>query len=171
MELAESDAAAKRSLGAVNSGELGLLNIEAMSKKERDWLEEQRERAVEYLKRENVDHLGVGDYPAFHVFPYLALWVVQSKTRPGCIGWWVVTGDLPTDYIGSEGARHPRLALKRFAQLWREVSDYMLRGEEHPNYCIGTPDQWPVLGDLLQRRAGIFEDYANDDSLWASDEA
>jgi non-ribosomal peptide synthetase component F len=103
-----------------------------------------------------VEHLGVGEYPAFHVHPYLALWAVQSKKAPGQVGWWTVTGDLPADYIGSSEGKHPREALRAFARRWREASELMLRGERHPDYSIGTPDQRPELGDLLQRRAEII---------------
>jgi hypothetical protein len=42
----------------------------------------------------------------------------------------------------------------------------MLRGEEHPDVKIGTPDQSPELGDLLRRRAQVLQMYADDDDIW-----
>ena len=102
---------------------------------------------------EKVDHGGVGEWPAFHVDPYVALWAVQSKRTPGAVGWWAISGDLPTDYISSSDGRHPREALRAISRSWFEVSDFMLRGEQHPTIKIGPPDQWPILGDLLRRRA------------------
>ena len=42
----------------------------------------------------------------------------------------------------------------------------MLRGEEHPHTKIGTPDQWPELGDLLRSRADVLQYYADDDENW-----
>lgn len=39
---------------------------------EEAWAREQRSRVEEYLRRERVDHLGVGDHPAFCVPPYVA---------------------------------------------------------------------------------------------------
>jgi hypothetical protein len=131
------------------------------------WVLEQRRIVEEYLCRQKVDHLGVGEYPAFHVHPYVALWAVQSKKSPGDVGWWAISGDLPTDYISSSDGRHPRAALAAFAHHWQEVSGFMLRGEPHPDYSIGTPDQWPKLGDLLRRRAEILADYSADDEFWA----
>jgi len=133
------------------------------------WIEAERKRAEDYLRDQRVEHLGVGDYPAFHVHPYFALWAVQSKSSPGWIGWWAVTGDLPADYISSSEGRHPRQALRAFAKHWREVSGFMLRGEPHSDYRIGTPDQWPEFGDLLRRRAEIIQGYADNDEIWTGD--
>ena len=130
------------------------------------WIEAERKRAEGYLREQHVEHLGVGEYPAFHVHPYFALWAVQSKSSPGWIGWWAVTGDLPADYISRSEGRHPREALRAFARHWHEVAGFMLRGEPHPDYRIGAPDQWPELGDLLRRRAEIVQRYADDDDIW-----
>lgn len=142
-----------------------------MQTEEENWIKSQREYAREYLHEQGVEHLGIGEYPAFHIYPYLALWAVQSKRSPGWIGWWTITGDLPADYISSSDGRHPREALSAFAQHWHELSNYMLRGETHPKYKIGTQDSWPKLGDLLQHRAKIIQRYADDDEIWASSEA
>ena len=133
---------------------------------EDSWIAEQRKVVEDYLRDQGVDHRGVGEYPAFHVYPYLALWAVQSKKTLGMIGWWAISGDVPTDYISGSEGRHPRIALRAFAREWRKLSGSMLRGEERPDYVIGTRDQWPILGDLLQRRAEILQDYADDADLW-----
>jgi hypothetical protein len=130
------------------------------------WIEAERKQAEDYLREQGVDHLGVGEFPAFHVHPYLALWAVQSKSSPGSIGWWAITGDLPTDYISSNEGRHPREALRAFARHWRKVSGCMLRGEPHPDYRIGTSDESSELGGLLGRRAEIIQRYADDDEIW-----
>jgi hypothetical protein len=142
---------------------------DAMSKSENTWIASQRKIVEEYLQRQRVDHLGVGEYPAFHVHPYVAVWAVQSKKAPGCVGWWAISGDLPTDYVSRGKIAHPREALRAFARQWRELSWYMLRGEEHPSIKIATPDQWPDLGDLLRRRARILKSYADNGEIWVGD--
>jgi len=140
-----------------------------MSKAEDTWIASQRKIVEEYLEREEVGHLGVGEYPAFHVYPYVAVWAVQSKKAPGWVGWWAISGDLPTSYVSRGKIAHPREALRAFAHQWREVSGYMLRGEEHPDVKIGTPDQWSELGDLLRHRAQILQMYADDDGIWVDE--
>lgn len=133
---------------------------------EQAWLKTQRREVVAYLRKEGVDHLGVGNYPAFHFHPYLALWAVQSKKAPGWVGWWAISGDLPTDYISRGRVAHPRSALRAFARKWREISGYMLRGEQHPSITIGSPEQWPELGELLRRRALMIQHLVDDGDLW-----
>jgi hypothetical protein len=133
---------------------------------ENQWVASQRKGVEEYLKRERVQHLGVGEYPAFLVRPYLAVWAVQSKRAPGWVGWWAISGDLPTDYVSRGKIAHPREALRAFARKWREVSEYMLLGKKHPQIRIGRADQRLELGDLLRRRAQILQSCADDDAIW-----
>jgi hypothetical protein len=137
-----------------------------MSISEDNWISSQRKVVEEYLGREGVDHLGVGEYPAFHVHPYLAVWAVQSKKAPGWVGWWAISGDLPTDYVSRGRIAHPRQALREFAQRWREVSDYMIRGEAHPDVRIGSPNEWPWLGPLLRERADNLQRYVDEADIW-----
>lgn len=133
---------------------------------EEEWIRAQRSQVEDYLRAQSVDHRGVGEYPAFHVHPYVALWAIQSKKSPGQVGWWAISGDVPTDYVSSLDCGHPREALRAIVKRWVEVSTYMLRGERHPSFRIANPDQWPELADLLRRRAEILREYTEDNELW-----
>ena len=131
------------------------------------WIEAQSKHAEDYLREQRVEHLGVGEgirrFMCILISPFGRF--SQSIHRVRLVGG-AVTGDLPANYIsGSEGS-HPREAMRAFARHWQEASGFMLRGESHPDYHIGTPDQWPQLGDLLKRRAEIIKRYANDDGIW-----
>ena len=130
------------------------------------WVAEQRGMVLAYLQREGIQHGEVGEWPAWHLLPYLAVWAIESFAARGRVGWWVISGDVPTDYVSFGDADHPREVMRHFARQWAEVSSFMLRGEPHPENTIGPPDQWPELSDLLQRRAELLRRYANDDSLW-----
>lgn len=130
------------------------------------WTRQQRAQVDEYLRKQRVRHGGIGDHPAFSVPPYLSLWAIQSNRTPGAVGWWAISGDLPTDYISSSDGRTPREAIRAFSRVWREASACMLRGEKMPHSSIGTPEQWPELGKLLETRASILASYAADDDLW-----
>jgi hypothetical protein len=116
-----------------------------------------------------VDHLGVGEGPAFHVHPCLALWAVQSKKALGSVGWWAISGDLPTDYISSSEGRCPQEALRAIAAHWVRASEAMSNGEKYADYSIGAPEQWPELADLLKRRALIILGFADEETLWADE--
>jgi hypothetical protein len=130
------------------------------------WLSEQREVVLLYLSGQGAKHGGLPDEPAFFVVPYVAIWAVNSRKFPGSIGWWAVSGDLPTDYVSSTGIGDARAAMRAFSRRWQELADDMLRGRTHPDSVIGTPDQWPELGKLLKSRADLFSDWADDESIW-----
>lgn len=138
---------------------------------EAKWLSEQRDNVQRYLRNEGVQHRGVASEPEWFVAPYVSVWTIESMVAPGVVGWWAISGDLPTDYLGGGDATDARTALIAFADRWREVSSYMLRGEEHPTIRIGRSRDWRKLGDLLQRRAQIIEDWSNDDEMWQRPEA
>jgi hypothetical protein len=133
------------------------------------WIQNQRAVVEEYLARQGCDHLGVGEYPAFHVHPYVALWAVQSKSWPGQVGWWATSGDLPTDYISGDEATNPHEAIRSFSRHWQEVSGCMLRGEEHPDYAFGPPDRRLEFGEMLKSRADVLQKFADLDGLWDED--
>jgi hypothetical protein len=133
---------------------------------EERWCTEQRDHVEEYLKAQNVVHGEIGEWPAWHVPPYVAVWAIESRKNPGWVGWWAISGDVPTDYISAEKVKHPREAMRIFSEVWGEVSGYMLRGEHHPTIRIGKEEDWPVLGDLLKRRSELLAQFADDDSAW-----
>ena len=138
--------------------------------KEEEWVAQQRDIVVRYLERQGVSHGAVGEWPAWDLFPYVAIWAVESLIAPGRVGWWVISGDLPTDYVSFRDAHDPRGVLAHFACHWQDVADHMLRGEVHPETHIGTPEQWSELGDLLKRRSSLLHEFAQDDGLWVDEE-
>ena len=130
------------------------------------WLAEQRKVAVAYLEKQGIAKPELGEDPAFDDSPYVSLWAVRSKKNPDAVGWWVIAGDLPTDYVSASDAREPRGAIAAFARLWEEAAQHMLRGEDHPRFSIGRPENRRELGDLLRRRGAVLKSYAENESLW-----
>lgn len=137
---------------------------------EENWLAAERGKVEEYLHLEGCRHGGVADWPVVHVYPDFALWGVQSTRHSGHIGWWAISGDVPTDYMSSTEGEHPREALRHFSERWMDVVASMRRGEEHPVYDFGSPEDWPQLAEQLEIRADALSDCADDDEVWAEDE-
>lgn len=135
-------------------------------KLEAQWLVDQRAIVQRYLESQGVRHGGVAPESDWFIAPYVSVWSVESMKTPGVVGWWAISGDLPTDYLSGHDATDARAALVAFAERWREVSVYMLRGEEHPTVRIGGTIDRRALGDLLGRRAQIIEEWAHDDEMW-----
>jgi hypothetical protein len=133
---------------------------------EAQWCAQARARVAAYLKSEGVDHGRIGDWPAWHVAPYVAVWAIESKARPDWVAWWVISGDLPTDYISAAVIHHPRDAIKAIALRWRQLAHDMAAGQSPEDIRIGTPDDWAALAPLLAARASLLLEWANDDAIW-----
>ena len=133
---------------------------------EEAWVADERGKVIAYLESQKCSHAGVGEWPAFHIDPYVALWAVQSPSHPGRIGWWAISGDLPTDYMSSASGYHPREAMRHFSSEWLAASEAMKKGVPNEGVRIGTPELWPEMAPLLRERAEILREYADDDELW-----
>ena len=130
---------------------------------EEDWCARMRERAIAYLKSQAGLVFGeVGEWPAWHVAPYASVWAVESVAHPGSVGWWVIAGDLPTDYCSAGGARHPKLAIRRIAARWLDA----VRATGTNDMEIGETGLPVSLLPLLQARADMLLEFTEDEQLW-----
>jgi hypothetical protein len=136
---------------------------------EERWCEQQRQCVADYLRSQGVEHGRIGEWPAWHVAPYVSIWAIESLDRPEWIGWWVICGDLPTDYISAadvEPPQHPRKAIRAIAQFWLKVVDAWNHNLDYEGFQIGGHHSHQELAPLLGARAKLLIDYADDDSLW-----
>lgn len=137
---------------------------------EAQWCAERRQEVTDYLRREGLTHGQVGEWPAWHVCPYVSVWAIESLSSPGSVGWWAICGDLPNDYVSSRNAKSPREAVQAIALLWREAVEYMVRGEKHPMFRIGSGQQDEELAPMLASRAELLLDWVDDAEVWEEDE-
>jgi hypothetical protein len=136
---------------------------------EERWCDAQRAIVGDYLRSQQVEHGRIGDWPAWHVAPYVSIWAIESVARPEWIGWWVICGDLPTDYISSADVRppqHPRKALRVIAEQWLKYVEAWNDGRECEGFRIAGADSHKELAPLLETRAKLLTKWADDDSLW-----
>jgi hypothetical protein len=141
---------------------------ELTPEEEEAWCAEQRAEVTAYLARQTgLTHGAIGEWPAGYLAPYLSIWAVESLRAPGEVGWWAISGDLPTDYCSSAEAPDPRTALRHFAQSWTAALSEM-KSEDTTIGETGLPAE---LADLLRSRAEFLLDWANDDEAWEEDGA
>jgi hypothetical protein len=133
---------------------------------EEAWCASQRAKVVAYLKQAQLAHGEVGEWPAWHVWPDVAVWAVESVARPGWVGWWVISGDLPTDYTPCGPARHPREGVRDIAQRWRAAAAQWEQGNHAQDWSIGSAENESALAPLLSSRASLLLSWVADDSLW-----
>jgi hypothetical protein len=131
-----------------------------------EWVSQQRARVEEYLTRHGITDPHVGPWPAFEMAPWFAVWAVESQKVAGKIGWWAFSGDCPTDYISEDGQCHPRSALRRQLECWRTYVPFLKRGQQPPGIDFGREDRLAELGELLEKRVGLLDEWVADDELW-----
>ncbi len=152
-------------LGAL--GHESVVMIEDLSEEDDDaWYLEQRRQVLSYLSDEGFQTPTVGDWPAWHVAPIISVWAVESVEQPGWVGWWVVSGDFPTDYIACGSDRHPRQALRDIGLRWQDAARSWAEGRPADGWGLRDPNQEGELAPLLAARAKMFLDIAADDSNW-----
>lgn len=142
------------------------LEDELTEAEEEQWCEERRAEVADYLARTGIRHGQIGEWPAWHLPPYVSLWAIESGENPGWVGWWVICGDLPTDYVSAQTIKHPRDAMRALANRWAPAAERMARGEAPEDFSLGQPEDWPTLAPLLASRAALLQDFAADDAMW-----
>jgi hypothetical protein len=133
---------------------------------EERWCSECRQRVSAYLAGQGLDHGDVGEWPAWHVVPYVSVWAIESLKFPGNVGWWAICGDTPTDYVSAAQIKHPREAMRAFSKQWKEVSVCMKERVPHAEITIGILDQVAELAPVIDARAKALSEWAEDDSFW-----
>ena len=133
---------------------------------EEQWCSDRRNEVAAYLASEHVTHGQVGDWPAWHFAPYASIWAIESHAKPGWVGWWVICGDLPTDYVSASSIKHPRDAMLAIAHRWHAAAECLALGQSPSEFSVGAPSDWAALAPLLAARAGLLQDMASDTGLW-----
>lgn len=122
------------------------------------WAAEQRRVVESYLQSQGCDHAGISLEPRWYLSPYLAIWAVRSKANSDLIGWWAISGDVPTDYMTAiRELRSTADVLSAFSAEWTKAAMAMSRGE----YAgIGNPDDIAELAPLLRTRAAMLQEFS-----------
>jgi hypothetical protein len=124
------------------------------------WVARQLEVVVAYLAQQHVQHGGVSQEPRWFLSPYVAVWAIRSQANPDRVGWWAISGDLPTDYMTCRHERDPGDVLIAFAKQWKVAAERMAVGEQLDNYRIGDSARAAELAPLLAARAEVLDEFA-----------
>ncbi|MBL4770380.1 MAG: DUF4826 family protein [Planctomycetes bacterium] len=130
------------------------------------WCQAAHAEVAEYLESEGLVHGGVSEWPTWYVAPIISVWPVRSLKNPASVGWWVIYGDIPTDYVSAANLKQPRDVLRAIAWRWKEYVDAVKGGAPPEDYSIGGEDPAPELLAMLESRAGLLVEMAADDEVW-----
>src|SRR5262249_41902889 len=126
--------------------------IDLSAAEEEAWCNSERDRVIAYLEGEGLSHGNVGDWPAWHMTPYVAVWAIESLEKPGWVGWWAISGDLPTDYTTCGPERHPREGMRDIAARWKHAAEYWAENGSVDWLSIGASEDRATIAPLLAAR-------------------
>src|SRR5262249_43567770 len=101
-----------------------------------DWVASQRQIVIDYLVGQRVEHGGVSLEPRWFLSPYLAVWAIRSRANPDRVGWWAISGDVPTDYVTCRDEQDSGDVLTEFSKVWKAAATKMATGEQLENCLI-----------------------------------
>ena len=130
------------------------------------WIKEEFKKVEEYLQKEKITYDRIENTPSFYIEECVAIWKIFSKKYKGKIGWWVISGDLPTDYISSKNIKDARTALEKILSEWKSYVKSMKDGKNPNDVKIGNKNNKKELGELLEKRINILEEWLATDNLW-----
>ncbi|MGE0739854.1 MAG: DUF4826 family protein [Hyphomonadaceae bacterium] len=131
------------------------------------WGASERQKVVDYLAmQDGLVHGAVGEWPAWRLATRISVWAVESVQQPGAIGWWVICGDLPTDYCsGGHDCRIPRAAVGKIVQRWQSALAQYRDGDR----TIGELGLSGELAPLLRTRVDALSELLADDAEWPNE--
>lgn len=134
---------------------------------EEAWFRDCRAGVAAYLGTQGIVHGAIGEEPAWYIAPVMSVWAIESIRAPGWLGWWVLYGDGPTDYISAAHIKSPQEAVRAIGRRWLEAGDFLALGEDPPDIRIGSPKSRRELAPLLRSRAELLLEWVEDESIWA----
>ncbi len=91
-----------------------------------------------------------------YLMPYLAVWKIRAMDSKR---YWVISGDLPSDYTSVDNAKDAKDVLRHFAMHWQLKAENLINAE-------GADDTQKAFGALLINRAESLFAMQNAPDLW-----
>jgi hypothetical protein len=125
-----------------------------------EWVRTQFQKANRFLGEKGVIPNKVITDESRYLAPYFAIWKMESK-QPTKQTFWVMSGDLPSDYVDVKVASTARDAVRHFSMMWQIKAENLHRAG-------ATKDATQAkFADLLVSRAESLYKMQADDKLWA----
>jgi len=129
-----------------------------MTQAEHDqWVREQFQRANKHLAENGVLFDSVVVEESRYLAPYVAVWKIKSQQGKY---FWVLSGDLPADYIPFDTAEDVRNALKHFSLSWQLKAENIISTN-------GIDETQQNYAKLLADRAISLYQLSEKQELWA----
>lgn len=136
------------------------------------WADQQFSDAQSYLTHRDIRTTGILTL-AWLAAPYLVLWTARSTTD-GLLPVWVVSGQVPTDYVLDRAVENPRAAIRTLGERWKAIADDPDTEAVARTLDLEIPREGPEREEAIKRLdrfARTLLGVAADDSLWTTEGA
>ncbi|MFT5235028.1 MAG: hypothetical protein ACI90A_000390 [Shewanella sp.] len=123
------------------------------------WIKEHFQKANRFLAEKGVIPSKVIADESRYLAPYVAVWKMESK-QPTKRTFWVMSGDLPSDYVDVKVASTAREALRHFSMMWQMQAENLFKSG-----ATKDPTQ-AKFAQLLVSRAESLYQIQGDEKLW-----
>ena len=120
------------------------------------WVREQFQKANKHLAENQVLFESVVTEESRYLAPYCAVWKIKDTENKF---YWVVSGDVPTDYVEIGIAPDARAAMKHFSLSWRLSAENIRRDAK-------DDEQQLAIAKSLDTGARNLYDVAHNDQVW-----
>lgn len=138
------------------------ISPEEMEKLRQEWVRTQFQKANRFLAEKGVIPSKVLADESRYLAPYLAIWKMESK-RPTTKTYWVMSGDLPSDFVDVKVAKTARDAVRHFSMMWQMQAENLIRSG-----ATRSDATQAKFAQLLVSRAESLYRMHNDEKLWNS---
>jgi len=120
------------------------------------WVKEQFQKANKHLAENGVLFESVVTSESRYLAPLVAVWKIKATDNKF---FWVISGDLPTDFVAASAATSAREAIKHFSLTWQLKAANLVSAEGADN----TAHEYASM--LVSRAEGLFA-IQEQEGLW-----
>ncbi|MCL2914709.1 DUF4826 family protein [Shewanella corallii] len=140
------------------------LTPEQAAQMQQEWVREQFQKANKFLAEKGVIPGKVLTDQSRYLVPYVAVWKMESS-QPKKKQFWVISGDLPTDYVPADVAPSAREAIKHFSLTWQLKAENLIQSG-----AVKDPTQAKFANMLVSRAQSLYK-MQQDEKLWGEQQA
>lgn len=136
------------------------LSAEELEKLRQEWVRTQFQKANRFLAERGIIPSKVLAGESRYLAPYMAIWKMESK-RPTPKTYWVMSGDLPSDFVDVKAAATARDAVRHFSMMWQMQAENLVRSG-----AVRDVTQAKFARLLISRAESLYRMH-KDDKLWS----
>lgn len=121
---------------------------------QQQWVKAQYQVATKYLAEKGLVTQSVAVEDSRYLIPYFSVWKLKSLEGKT---YWVICGDVTTDYMPGSVAESAREAVRHFSFKWQLQAENLMKEK--------TKEQQEFAQYLIGRAEGIYDLY-KEDALW-----